>query len=404
MRQPIPPSDTTKQRDGPTQRCRCDETGTMKEIELILNGDEAAAIEWRKAKSAQVGEASGRDTVTGAFWARTDGLEFLPFVEIVERSLEAHGWETNIENLLFSLESARLARRALIQSSGTASTLEKRALTFENVFAMDLPQRGRSGKLLKRLYALVSGAPNSSVTPPGSLEIDKHPAVQMMKQQMIDLETELEQLRRERVALVERAKTREQEKLLPLLKPAIHAEGGLEVRHLEVRSIDTERRVIGFKSSDRNFELGYALLPKFPNIGARALGALESRKLTGILPTGSDWTEISLVPGRVLAVNNSLIKFTLRGRREFRLQINDDSPAYLRRLRRSDDIVVKIAGDQALDICPSDEAFDRDANLRERLFRLRAEELGHQRYIRRQKLEESEITVSSSNDATRKAS
>jgi hypothetical protein len=382
----------------------------MKAMELILTTEQAAAIEWRKAKSIQFGEATGRDELSGAFWARTDGLEYLPFVDIVERSLEAHGWETNIENLLFSLESARIARRALIQSTGTSGNVGaagsegKRAVTFENVFAMDLPQRGRSGKLLKRLYALVSGAPNGSIAAPGSTDIDKHPAMQMMKSTISELEAEVSQLRAERSALIEKSKARDRENAVQLMQPAIRAEGGVEIRHLEVRSIDTERRIVGFRGSERSFELPFAALPKYPVIGSRALGVIESRKVTGILPTGADWVEFSLVPGWILAANKTCIKYRIRGRREFLLPLTEDSPQFLRLLRRSDEIVVKMAGDQSVDICASSEKFQQDANLRERLFQLRTEELGHQSFVRRQRQEESEPLDTPDNQPVRRAS
>jgi hypothetical protein len=379
----------------------------MKAIELILNTEQAAAIEWRKAKPTQVGEATGRDDSSGAFWARTDGLEYLPFVDIVERSLEAHGWETNIENLLFSLESARIARRALIQSNGTMGTEgseDKRAISFENVFAMDLPQRGRSGKLLKRLYALVSGSPNGSIAGPSSTDIDKHPAMQMMKSSIAELEAEVTQLRAERSALIEKSKARERDNAVHLMQPAIRAEGGVEVRHLEVRSVDTERRVVGFRGSERSYELPFAALPKYPAIGSRALGLIESRKVTGILPTGTDWTEFCLVQGWILATNKSGIKFRIRGRKEFLMPLTDDSPQFLRLLRRSDEVVVKMAGDQTIEICASNEDLQRDANLRERLFQLRAEELGHQSFVRRQRQEESEVLETPDNLPVRRAS
>ena len=353
----------------------------MADMTLVRTSADAAEIDWSRADERAIGEKTGVDPASQAFWIRLSDLDFVSLTEMALRGLEAHGWETNLENVLYAIETMTIGRMARLRDGKDGD--KSRAVSYERVVSLMLPRKGQSGNLLSMLYALVSGS--EAPAPPRTPEdINDHPAVKALQARIAFQESQLALMRAKELGA-----SKKREEVAAVVDDAARGVSGLSAElgivTLQARSVDSVNQVVAFRAERRSYELSFDSLTHIPEAGASAIGLTEGAALKGVIPFGLGWHEISYVHGRILAHASGRIKVALPGRTEWVVPASGASAAQ-RSLRRHDEVVVAVASGRVVRICARPQA--QDLLALERRLRLGALESGEQ-LMRIREIEES---------------
>jgi hypothetical protein len=316
----------------------------MSDLRLVTQADAASDLDWSRAEERSLGETTGLDPDSQTFWIRLSDLDFVGLSGLVTKSLEAHGWEANLENILLAMDSLRIGRRVRLRP--VTSGQKQRAMAFERVVSLSLPNKGQSSPLLSMLYALVSGS-EAPARQLASRDINDHPAVKALQARLAALEEENASLRRR-----SRQRLNEAQETASVVQQARSDISGLSaelgVVSLQVRSVDIERAVVTFRGDGRAFELGIEQLTHLPDPGAMGIGLREGGALVGVLPMGTGWRLLDYVQATVLATLPNRLKLRLPGRTEVVVPFMRRDGSSQAQPRRHDKVVAVMAGQQGL--------------------------------------------------------
>jgi hypothetical protein len=339
----------------------------MTDIELVATPEQAGEIDFARSREIVVGEPSGLEESSKVFWLKLSELDFVSLSDFVCRSLEANGWEANLENILQSLESLRIGRR--VQLKGSPGS--KKAQGFERVLCFRLPRRGQSGKLLTMLYALVTGSEAAVGRSALELDVNEHPVVKALQERILQLEEALQAQAGSR-GLPKVSSEKVRAVADGFAAPPLALSAALGAKTFQVKSLDFTRLVATFRCDGRNYDLAFADLQALPEVGASAVGLLEDSRLLGVLPIGRGWHKIRHVTGRVMAVSKGMAKLSLPGRSEVVVPlmqgVGEDSisPAP----KRHDPVVVLMANERALCLSTDHGALERLSSERKHVLKV----------------------------------
>lgn len=359
------------------------------EPEVIISADESAAIDWRRAKPRAFGQGTGVSRNQSLFWARLADLEYIPLLDVVEKALEAHGWELNLENLLFALGTARVGRK----SQGVSKGDRLQPVAYEPVYTFELPQKGRSGRLLRMLYAALE--PNKKPKKLAQDEGARLRSEQKLIEEMAQLKQEAKHLRAENHWLRESIASANSQ-VAKLLQEAVSSFGAdavpldraarearkldksdapqLNLGVLHVREIDFDQRVVRLRGEGRSLESSFDELLLFPQKGCQAVGVFENKVLVRLVPIGLGWIPYSFQAAKVLASSGRTAKFETGGRFEFILESDALALGRSSRLRRGDVVVCRFAEGRPVGVCLQN---DDATTQKQRLFQIQFEEAVH---------------------------
>lgn len=323
----------------------------MGDHRLITQSDLAEDIDWSRAEARSQEPQTGLDTDSNVFWMSLSALDFVGIVDVATRTLEAHGWETNLENILSALESMRLGRRALVRdgSAGQRPVVK----SFDRVLTLSLPSRKHSGKLLSMLYALVSGSEEPGALR-GSRDINEHPAVKALQKRLAEKDEEIEVLRaRERKHRTAPSGSGLSSSNAAQAPAVLGLSAELGVLNVQVRSVDWEQGLVFFRGDRRSYSLGFAAMTHLPEVGSTAIGLVDGGVLRGIIPVGVGWHAISYVQAKVMAFSAGFVKVVLPGRAEATVPLFSDDSQKADAPKRHDRVVVGVAAGRVVMVCSS---------------------------------------------------
>ncbi len=253
----------------------------------------------------------GAEDDASTIYATFDRIRFKSLFDSVNEILVAHGFVTNIENVLAALDYFKFGIRAEIHAS--SSTLGSvRIRNFSDCIQFKLPEKRRSGPILKLFYEEVGAYEAEILRLSGSAEkkpAEKDQEIRGLRQQVERLRAENEELaktKEELVSLIQElehyrsraSKTIEEQNLLP---PNIKAG--------KIREINIEENRVVVKTGRASMVLSLGSLNSFPSIGSGCLVVQKVNKEPDFgIVFGEECEPFQQVVGTVLSVDGSLVK------------------------------------------------------------------------------------------------
>jgi hypothetical protein len=283
----------------------------MPDEALIQSREEFEALDWKHAKVGAFDRNFGEDREAGVFWGVLSELEFRRLHQVVEKSLEANGFETNLENILSALETLRLGRMARTQNAKLGPSVRQ----YQPVLCFELPRRGKSGELLSKLYGLIESLKQGAQVPvrhgqsPRESQIKAQELADNLRTERDELAKELAAVRAELEALRAVQLTHRLGDQGPKAIGVSHSRA--ETARLEsaqVRSVDPSAARIVVRIGRRDFDVGYENLVQFPEPGAWSLALVTQGRIEALVPLGTGWRPMSYVVVTVLAATDQALK------------------------------------------------------------------------------------------------
>lgn len=283
------------------------------------------------------------------FYITIDKVMFGDPVGTIKTVLDAHGYVTNLENILACLDSFVFAAHARTPAADSGDGGVIRVNDYLPCLRFELPQKNKVGDILQSFYdeiaryeARVGDAKAAQWAPNPEVK-----ALKDLKTEVADLKTENDDLR-EQVSLLTQQLSREQ-KSLSRASRALDSQQLLpdNARICRVEKVDLKRRLVQVKSQRRVIEVPTHLLDRVPAYQARCLVALDE---AGNAPVGivfldnREWGDIDKRIAELLYVDGDSFKARDSKRNEFQIKaVNEIEAATIRGLRRGMKVVVSIA-------------------------------------------------------------
>lgn len=345
---------------------------------LVRSREDFEEINWSRARIVSFGQSFGEEAESGTFWGSLEGLEFRQLDQFVESALDANGFEANLENLLYALETLRLGRRARVQSGKAHLGVRQ----YQPVLCFDWPRRGRSGALLARLYGLIESVKEGTRSATSSGVAQQNSMRERLERETQRAETLQKETKRLSQALAEAQAE------LRALKAAHLAHLGAgpgralatderrkestRLESAQVRIVDRARSKVVVRIGRRDFDVDFHDLVRFPQEGAWSLALLTRGRVEALVPVGDGWIPFRYVVVEVLAVAEQSLKVRSQAGSEWTVSFESaassngsgrHTSSFSTQPRRGTLLVARTSGLECLGVFRADNSVSRRAVL-----------------------------------------
>lgn len=288
------------------------------------------------------------DAQTNQFYISMDKVLFTNPVSTIEKILDAHGFVTNLENILSCFDSCLFSIHAKgVEKSNDGKTTLK-VNDYIPCMSFELPQKHKVGRLLQSFYEEVAKHENGKN---GALDLTQA----LTKDSHINsLTKEVEQLRTQNKSLAEKVDALAAE----LIAEKKQKKGGGQAQENQdalpgntkicrVEHVDLKKRLVKVKALRKVIDIPTHMLDRVPEFKSRCLVTFDDE---GNIPLGVlffDNKEMSSVERRVadlLVVDGDTFKARDSLRNEFQIQaVNPMEQHSIKDLKRGMKVLISIA-------------------------------------------------------------
>jgi hypothetical protein len=334
----------------------------------------------------------GAEGDAATIFATVDRIRFKSLYEAVNEVLVAHGFVSNIENLLAALDYFKFGIRAELPSDVT-SLASIKVRSFSDCIQFKLPEKRRSGPMLKMFYEEVGAYEAEILRLSGSA--DKKPAEK--DQEIRGLRQQVERLREQNDEL-----SKSKEELIGLIQELEHyrskASKTIEEQNLlppnikagKVREISLEENRVVVKTGRASMVLALGTLNSFPSIGSGCLVVQKPNKEPDFgIVFGEECEAFRQVVGTVLSIDGSLVKVRDERRKCWTAEYRETSS---QSLRPGDRVLLRVIKDVPISI-----SVLKSSENDQPLFEVQAENIANQ-CGKRQLKEDIELSIETSSE------
>lgn len=283
------------------------------------------------------------------FYITIDKVLFTNPVSTIRTVLDAHGYTTNLENILSCLDSFVFAAHARLPSGDAAGEGVARVNDYLPCVRFELPQRNKVGSLLQSFYdeiARFEARVGDDKALPWSPDPDVH-RLKTLRAELEELKEENRELQ-EQVSVLTRQLSREQKSLRSASK-ALDSQRMLpdNAKIGRVDKVDLKRRRVQVKCQRQVIDIPTHMLDRVPEYQARCLITMDE---SGDTPTGvvffggEELADLENRTAELLYVDGDSFKARDSHRNEFQIKaVNELEAATIASLRRGMQVVLSLA-------------------------------------------------------------
>lgn len=309
---------------------------------------QASEVDLTKASLSLDLTAAEFETDHKFFYVTIDKVLFSNPITTINAVLEAHGYVTNLENILSCLDSFVFSVRAKSSAKPAPDSSEMKVSEYLPCIRFELPEKNRVGPILQSFYTEVAkyqsqkSGPDvlqkgqdsdSKSTKNLAKEVDKLTAEnQSLKRQVSVLS---EQLIAEKKAASQAARAIDSQESLPA-----------NTKICRVEHVDLKRRIVKVKSLRKIIDIPTHMLDRVPDFKARCLITFDEDEKVPVGILFFDNVEMASLENRtadLLYVEGDTFKARDSKRNEFQIKaVNPMEQETIQSLRRGMKILVSI--------------------------------------------------------------
>ncbi|MEO1227806.1 MAG: hypothetical protein AAFZ18_02800 [Myxococcota bacterium] len=254
---------------------------------------------------------AGEDEDSSWIFTTVDRVSFRPIPGVVERVLDANGFALNLENILASLDEARIGYRVELSSTSLPPGAIPPADRFLPALTLRLPAKHRVGPLLGKFYAEVEAYQSELI----KLREEKGRARGGDRQAASARAKELERLQEQNALLQKKLDDMSLE--MAALRQA-HAEATsalkdqnllpAQVRLAQVHDVDLATRNVELKSGRKIFSIPLVALWVYPEKSDPCLVSIQDGQVSGVFFHEGSQAPPGMILADVLHVADGKVK------------------------------------------------------------------------------------------------
>ncbi len=290
------------------------------------------------------------------FYITVDKVLFTSPVDTIRSVLEAHGYVSNLENILSCLDSLLLCvygrvsskNKKRISGNSEKSLIEGQVSDYLPCFRFELPQKNKIGEVLQFFYDELekyeSRAHDKQAVFSGEMEALKNQS----------LKKEIKQLKKDNAALSQQVSLLTQQ-LTKEQKSLNRASRALDMRQMlpenthicTVEDIDLKKRIIKVKFARKQVDVPTYILDRVPDFKSRCLVTFDENEEKAVGVLFLDNQELGNIEKRsaeLLHVEGNTFKARDSERNEFQISaLNNQEAIFIQSLKRGMRVLISIA-------------------------------------------------------------
>lgn len=289
------------------------------------------------------------DSQSKYFYITIDKVLFSNPIATIKSVLDSQGFVTNLENILFCLDSLEICVRAKLTDKSDGDPQISKVNEFLPCLRFELPQKNKVGEVLQSFYDVIANyeeklSGSKKPTKPLTTEFLSQKDLTKENQRLKNANKELalqvsqltEQLLQEKKSLSQASKALDTQEALP---------GNTKICRVE--HVDLKKRIIKVKSFRKIIEIPTHMLDRVPDFKARCLITFDEDEKVPLGVLFFDNQELNNIEKRtadLLYVEGDTFKARDSMRNEFQIKaVNDLEESTIQTLKRGMQVLISVA-------------------------------------------------------------